>query len=130
MKYLLDTNIIIEAVGGSAPAVTLLEKAVSSEWVGYSAITRLELFGYPSLTIEEETALKEVCGEFDEVAVTSRVVDRAIQIRRTVRIKTPDAIIAATALESDAVLVTRNGGDFKSIAELQIINPWERPESD
>jgi len=55
VKYLLDTNIIIEAVGGSAPAVTLLEKAVSSEWVGYSAITRLELFGYPSLTQQNRT---------------------------------------------------------------------------
>jgi predicted nucleic acid-binding protein len=124
VKYLLDTNLIIEAVGGSAPAMNLLEKAVYSEWVGYSAITRLELFGYPGLTPEEETALTEVCGEMEEVAVASNIVDRAIQIRRSVRIKTPDAIIAATALELNAVLVTRNGDDFKSIAGLHLINPW------
>ncbi len=47
MRYLLDTNIIIEAVGGSSPAVVMFEQAVASDWVGYSAITRLELFGYP-----------------------------------------------------------------------------------
>lgn len=124
MKYLLDTNIIIEAVGGSAPAVTFLETAVSSEWVGYSAITRLELFGYPGLTVEEDAALTEVCGELEEVAVASNIVDRAIQIRRTVRIKTPDAIIAATALESNAALITRNEDDFKAIDGLEIVNPW------
>ena len=60
MKYLLDTNIIIDAVGGCAPAIEMFGKAVGSEWVGYSAITRLELFGYPGRTPEEEHALKIV----------------------------------------------------------------------
>jgi len=124
LKYLLDTNIIIDAVGGCAPAIEMLGKAVGSEWVGYSAITRLELFGYPGLTPEEENALKIVTGELDEMAVTSSVVDRAIQIRRAARIKVPDAIIAATALEAGSILITRNQDDFKSVQNLEIINPW------
>jgi len=124
MRYLLDTNIIIEAVGGSAPAVEIFEKAVRSDWVGYSSITRLELFGYPDLTAEEEQALEVVIGEIEEKAVTSSVVDRAIEIRRAVRIKTPDAIIAATAMDAGAILVTRNEDDFKSIDDLVVINPW------
>ena len=49
---------------------------------------------------------------------------RAIQIRKSMRIKVPDAIIAATALEMDAVLMTRNEGDFKAVEGLQIMNPW------
>lgn len=52
------------------------------------------------------------------------VVDRAIQIRKKFRVKTPDAIIAATAMEVGAVLVTRNEGDFKKVDGLQVINPW------
>ena len=124
MRYLLDTNIIIEAVGGSAPAVEIFEKAVRSDWVGYSSITRLELFGYPDLTSEEENALEVVIGEIEEKAVTSSVVDCAIQIRRAVRIKTPDAIIAATAMDAGAILVTRNEDDFKSIDDLVVVNPW------
>ncbi len=124
MRYLLDTNIIIEAVGGSAPAVEIFEKAVRSDWVGYSSITRLELFGYPNLTSEEENALNVVINEIEEKAVTSSVVDRAIDIRRAIRIKTPDAIIAATAMGVGAILVTRNEDDFKSIDGLEIVNPW------
>ena len=57
MRYLLDTNILIEAVGNTAPAIAALKQAVISDWVGYSAITRLELFGYPDLTSDEEAVL-------------------------------------------------------------------------
>lgn len=49
MKFLLDTNVIIEAVGGSDHAKAALREAVFSEWVGFSSITRLELFSYPVL---------------------------------------------------------------------------------
>ncbi len=58
------------------------------------------------------------------MAVTSSVVDQAIQIRRSVRIKVPDAIIAATALESGAVLITRNEDDFRAVENLDVFNPW------
>ena len=35
--------------------------------------------------------------EFEEVAVSNAVVERTIQIRKLVRIKIPDALIAASA---------------------------------
>ena len=120
MRYLLDT----EAAGNTASAIAALKRAVLSDWVGYSAITRLELFGYPDLTSNEEAVLVLLTGELEEVAVTSSVIDRAIQIRKSIRIKVPDAIIASTALEMDAVLMTRNEGDFKAVGQLTIMNPW------
>jgi predicted nucleic acid-binding protein len=36
-------------------------------------------------------------------------------------------IIAATALTENFVLVTRNTDDFKNIAGLELLNPWELP---
>jgi predicted nucleic acid-binding protein len=36
-----------------------------------------------------------------------------------------DAIIAATALTENFVLVTRNTADFKNIPGLELLNPWE-----
>ena len=129
MRYLLDTNIIIEAVAGSQPAVEALHHAAASEWVGFSAITRLEVFGYPELSTDEESALKIVVSEFNEVDVTGAIVDRAITIRRAKRIKAPDSIIAATAQDMGATLITRNTDDFKAIGDLDVINPWTTPLS-
>jgi predicted nucleic acid-binding protein len=51
-------------------------------------------------------------------------VERTIQIRKYNRIKLPDAIIAATALQNDLILVTNNATDFKNIKDLEIFNPY------
>lgn len=127
MRYLLDTNIIIEAVANSLAATKALFHAVQSEWCGYSAITRLEVFGYPDLTKTEEEALKTVLAELNEIEVTRAIIDRAIKMRQSKRIKAPDSIIAATAQAMDATLMTRNADDFKSIDGLSVLNPWTEP---
>ena len=123
MRYLLDTNVLIEAVGGVARAVQALQKAAGADWAGYSAITRIEVFGYPQLTDQEEQALSGVVAEFEEVSVDTTIVDRTIALKRAGRIKTPDAIIAATALVYGATLITRNTDDFKRIKDLKLLNP-------
>ena len=46
------------------------------------------------------------------------------------RIKIPDAIIAATALHHQLVLATRNTDDFKEIEGLAYINPFEPQNAD
>jgi predicted nucleic acid-binding protein len=61
--------------------------------------------------------------------VTKAVVERwGILSARALDRGTPlpniDGLIAATALESDLILVTRNGKDFVGI-EVTIVNPWE-----
>jgi len=124
MKYLFDTNVWIDAIAGRLPADTFLKFVVQAEWVGYSAITRLELFGFPDLTKPEEEKLAELLKHFVEVGVDSSTVDKAITIRKATRIKVPDAIIAATAIIKECSLVTRNTEDFKGISGLNIINPY------
>jgi len=124
MKYLFDTNVWIDAIAGRLPADTFLKLVVQAEWAGYSAITRLELFGFPDLTKPEEKKLAELLKHFMEVGVDSSTIDLAITIRKESRIKVPDAIIAATAIIKECSLVTRNTEDFKGISGLNIINPY------
>jgi hypothetical protein len=38
-----------DAVAGRLPSGTFIEISVGPEWAGYSAITRLELFGFPGI---------------------------------------------------------------------------------
>lgn len=107
---LLDTNVIIDLFAGHAPAVNAITRgrALALEWIGYSAITRLEVLGFPELTSTDETGLRELLDQFGEASVTSPIVEKAIEIRRASRIKTPDALIAATAFIYGASLVTQH----------------------
>ena len=61
---------------------------------------------------------------FDEIAIDPDIKFAAIALRRTYRLKLPDAIIAATALHLEVPLITRNVKDFKNIPVLKLINPF------
>ena len=47
-----------------------------------------------------------------------------IDIRSTITIKLPDAIIAASALAENLPLMTRNTKDFNRIASLVRVDPF------
>jgi predicted nucleic acid-binding protein len=51
------------------------------------------------------------------------VIFQCVLLRRKRKIKTPDAIIAATALCNNFVLVTNNTRDFNHIKALKVIDP-------
>ena len=89
-----------------------------------SVITQIELFCSNSISNEEYTQLKK----FVSVAriynnIDEAIVNHTINIRKMHRIKTPDAIIAATALAYSLTLISRNTKDFENINGLQVINP-------
>jgi predicted nucleic acid-binding protein len=124
LRNLIDTNVWIDALSGRLSSTAFLKISVQADWAGYSAITRLELFGLPGLKGEEESKISEILKAFVEIAVESSIIDRAIDVRKARRIKVPDAIIAATALVKGCSLITRNTEDFKGISELVVIDPY------
>jgi predicted nucleic acid-binding protein len=124
MRNLIDTNVWIDAIAGNLSKKAFLKISVEAEWAGYSAITRLELFGFPGLTEAEEEKIRELLHAFEEVAVTSGIIDRAIEIRRKTKVKVPDAIIGASAVVLGCNLITRNAVDFKGVDGLKIIDPF------
>jgi predicted nucleic acid-binding protein len=56
------------------------------------------------------------------------VIIKTIQIRKATKAKLPDAIIAATALVNQLVLITRNTKDFTGIDGLKMLDPYTAPE--
>lgn len=126
MSYIIDSNIWIYLIAGNDMVVDFMEEVVKSGGeTGYSAITRLELFSYPDLTEQEESDLITVTSEFQEVPIHRAIIDEAIKIRKRANIKTPDALIAATARLQDSTLVTRNVSDFTGVKQLEVQNPFE-----
>ncbi|MEO7312705.1 MAG: PIN domain-containing protein [Chitinophagaceae bacterium] len=56
------------------------------------------------------------------LTLSDDVVLQTIDLRKTLRIKTPDAIIAATALVHGLTLLTHDGG-FNKVPGLVVVDP-------
>ncbi len=99
IKYLLDTNFILGLL--KSQPVVLEEVAFRNLSIGtcaYSAITRFELLGFPDISRDEESLIRQKLERLTYLPLSRAIEDVAISLRQTRKIKLPDAMIAATAL--------------------------------
>jgi hypothetical protein len=108
MKALFDTNILIDYLRGVPGSETELgryrERLIS-------IVTWMEVLA-GARNAEEEDVIELFLRDFTVVALTRPMARDAITIRRTNRLRLPDAMIWATARAESALLVTRNTKDF------------------
>jgi predicted nucleic acid-binding protein len=124
MRYLLDTNVVINYLDASLPVagMQLLNDIVDSDPM-ISIITKMETLGYNFTSIDEQITMETFINGSIILELNNDIVEKTIAIRKSKKIKLPDAIIAATALAYDLVVVSRNTSDFKNIQGLQVIDP-------
>ena len=121
---LIDTNAVIELVGGllPAPVAEWLEAVMTGDTHHVSVVTCIELFS--KQLGPAETATLEGFVQFTNViGLEESIIQRTIALRQQRKMKLPDALIAATALVYGLLLVTRNSSDFKNIPGLSVLNP-------
>jgi predicted nucleic acid-binding protein len=125
MKYLYDTNIFIYYLADDITVNSwFTEEFLNLHEILISPIIRIELLSFTGLSKEEEQSIEDLLSQFNTVPLLREIENQTIQIKRQYKIKLPDAIIAATAINQDAFLVTRNIRDFKGITGLKIENPF------
>ncbi|WP_217355269.1 type II toxin-antitoxin system VapC family toxin [Aphanizomenon sp. UHCC 0183] len=125
IKYLYDTNIFIYFLADDITVNSwFTEEFLNLHEILVSPIIRIELLSFVGLSKEEEQSIEDLLSQFNTVQLLREIENQTIQIKRQYKIKLPDAIIAATAVNQDAFLVTRNIGDFKGITGLKIENPF------
>lgn len=125
--FLLDSNPIIYYLNQQLPpAGKVFIDQLMLNGVAYSVITRLEVLG-TRMAADHRSCAQAMLAVMDELPMDDPVVDLAIQLRSTVRIKTIDALIAATARCHNLTLITRNTKDFEAIAGISLINPFQPP---
>jgi len=119
-NFLIDTNILIYLTQGKLKTSDFARKG---SFLYISSITYIEALGYSFLNKDEEQAISVLCEMFERLFLTKEVEKQTILIRKSNKIKLPDAIIAATAMVHNLTLITCNSDDFKNIFGLKILNP-------
>jgi predicted nucleic acid-binding protein len=123
--YLIDTNIISSYFSASLPESGLLFMDTIIDAVpNLSIISQIELLCWKTDETKEQR-VKEFIADSTVFDISPAIVTHCVDIRRNKKIKTPDAIIAATSLAYGLTLVTNNEKDFNNIRDLKIVNPFK-----
>lgn len=110
--YLLDTNIAIALLANEKIAIDFVQKANAERWrIYFSVVTECEVFS--GLSTELELRGIKLFNPRRCLQVNSEIARLAGKLRRDQkakgrRLKTPDALIIATALEHRLSLVSRD----------------------
>lgn len=124
-QYLIDTNVISDYFSASLPENGLqFMDSVFDAIPKLSIITQIELLCWKTDPGKEQK-VKDFIADSIILDITSDVILHIVNIRRNKKVKTPDAIIAATALVHGCTLITNNEKDFNNIKGLKIVNPFK-----
>lgn len=83
------------------------------------------LLGYNFESTGTEESTKKFINTSTIYQISPEVEIETINLRKTTKMKLPDAIIAATAIVNKFTLISANTKDFKSVISLNLLNPFE-----
>jgi predicted nucleic acid-binding protein len=112
MRFLFDTNIIIYYFNGLTADEALHD--LLRESFNISIISKIEFLGWGAFAADRElySQAQTLIGHATLYELTDEVAEQTIRLRQQFKTKTPDAIIAATALVNGLTVVTHNTDDF------------------
>jgi toxin FitB len=108
---LVDSDIVIDHIRGT--------RELPQSRLAYSVITRCELFAGR----DDPVMLRKLLAPLRELPVDTAIAERGGTLKREFQVPTPDALIAATALEHDIPLMTRNIRHFGRVPGLDLRAP-------
>lgn len=113
--FVADTNFLIDVHEGREKVEPFLDSSVI-----VSVITEIELLGWHKISTEQKHKLRALLDDCIVFELTGEIRKLAIEIRQKNKIKTPDAIIAATSKYLQIPLVSSDKG-FKNIGGIELI---------
>jgi predicted nucleic acid-binding protein len=119
--FTLDTNCLIYYFKGEEKVIDLIQNLILERApIFISIITKVEILAYPEITPGEEKTFLEMMKNMILIEFDDKLANFVVNLRRKHKIKLPDAIIAATSLYTNSILIKRNIKDFSRIKELNI----------
>jgi predicted nucleic acid-binding protein len=128
VNYLWDTNTVIYYLQQqfSDSAEKFMDGIYEANPATLSVITEIELLCWKTPTKEDDDVLHDFLDKALVFELDREIKLKTAEIRKSIKIKLPDAIIAATALERNHTLLSRNIEDFSRVKGLKLINPWDK----
>jgi predicted nucleic acid-binding protein len=116
-RILVDTDVLIDAGRAVEVAVVQLESAAQKSTLAVSIITQMELLvGCRNRT--ELQIMERFLERFEIIKLSEAISDKAIDLLRNYRLShvllIADALIAATAIVTDAPLLSKNQRDYRA----------------
>lgn len=115
IDFLADTNFLIFTSQGNPIVEPFLDYNI-----GISFISEMELLGVFSISKVQKSNIQNIINECFVIDMNAEIKKYAIQIKQKHKIKLPDAIIAATAIQYNIPFITADA-DFKVVKELNLI---------
>jgi tRNA(fMet)-specific endonuclease VapC len=130
MTYLVDSDWVAEYLKGRDSAVSLLDNLFEED-LAISIITFGEIYEgiyYGTDPQQNELVFRRFLRGVRVIGINRTIARRFALIRGKLRaegqiIPQPDILIAATALQYDLTLLTRNLRDFERIPDLKLHQP-------
>ncbi len=128
IKYLWDTNTAIYYLQQQFPlgAEEFIDNILLQNQPIISVITEIELLCWKNATPNDIIVLNNFINNSVVLELEKDIKFKTASIRKSHKIKLPDAIIAATAIVFDLALLSRNISDFATIEGLNLIDPWSK----
>jgi predicted nucleic acid-binding protein len=115
-NVLVDTNLIILGIAGNEQVRGLLE----GHSLFISVITEIELLSITFQKVLEERLMRDFISNCFVIYLDGEIKRQTIQLRKSHKIKIPDAIIVASSIVKKLPLFTADKG-FSKIPSLDIV---------
>jgi predicted nucleic acid-binding protein len=129
MPYLVDTDWAIDYLAGVPEAVTLLNQ-LAGQGIAIAIVTYMEIYQGVERTPNPRRTAEQIAAFLENVPVVPfslAVARRCAKLREELRrqgkrvsSRALDLIVAATTLEHDLTLVTRNCDDYRDVPGLKL----------
>ena len=115
IDFIADTNALLYLLNGN----DCMQEYLSCK-LGISIISEMEILSFPDINQKDEIIIRSLIKDCFILQLNQNIKNKTIFLRKKYRIKLPDAIIAATAIENNLTLLTADKG-FNKITELNLI---------
>lgn len=125
-RYLIDSNAIIDYTASLLPrsGSDFVEDLFNQDFL-ISVAVKIEVLGFDDVP-DKLKAMEEFINSATVLPLDEAVTNQTILLRRKYKkLKLGDAIIGATALVNNLIIISRNTKDFENIEGLECINPYD-----